>query len=338
MSKQDESKQAAASATTGVHSLAMKLERVNKWIPNDIQCTLRGISQVIIVNNPISGIFILIALYVGGGALVGTLALVSTFVASAIALRIFYDKDSVKNGLAGYNACLVGCAFPVFVQQEWGTNFVMGVFLAVMSSFVNLALKPLCSGSPTFTFAFNATIIAYVLFAFDSPGPLPELPITAWNIILSPFKGISQIWVVNSALAGLLIFIGVAIDSWGIALFALVGSTIGCVAGYLLGGPDAWIQISNGLYGFNSCLLMCAIAVFYVPSPVSILFGLVACVCTEILTKSLGAAFDKSLGIPSFTLPFCIIATACHLILGDGALKGGCSMLLSSISSKWRDY
>lgn len=296
-------------------------ELLMERIPGDISYTLRGLSQVIIVNNQVSGLFVVAALYVGGGALLGTLSLVCTFVATALARRLFVDVDSVKNGLAGYNACLVGCAFPVFVQQEWGAaSFFAGIFCAVVASIMNLALVP--SGIPTFTFAFNFTIITYVLFAFESPGPLPDIPPTAWNVIISPIKGVSQIWVVNSALSGFLILIGVAIDSLGIACYALGGSIVGCVTGYVFGGDDALLKTLNGIYGFNSCLMACAIAVFYVPSLVSVCFGIVACIFTELLTLGLGQLFDRTIQSPTFTLPFCIVATACHLILSDGSLKG----------------
>jgi urea transporter len=303
-------------------STMVKLEDVHvhlkEIVPRDISYTLRGLSQVILVNNQVSGLFVVVALYTGGGALLGTLSLVCTFVATTLARRSFVDVDSAKNGLAGYNACLVGCAFPVFVQQEWGvTSFLAGVFCAVVASILNLALKPF--GIPTFTFAFNFTIMAYVLFAFDSPGPLPDLPPTAWNILVSPLKGISQIWVVNSALSGLLILIGVAIDSFGIAVYALSGSIVGCATGYMFGGDDALVNTLNGLYGFNSSRMACAIAVFYVPSLASVCFGVGACIFTELLSLGLGQLL---LPIPAFTLPFCIAATACHLILSDGALKG----------------
>jgi hypothetical protein len=68
--------------------------------------------------------------------------------------------------------------------------------------------------------------------------------------------------------------------------------------------------------------MACAIAVFYVPSLVSVCFGIVACIFTELLTLGLGQLFDRTIQTPTFTLPFCIVATACHLILSDGSLKG----------------
>ena len=299
-----------------------QLNNMKKFIPVDIIYTLRGISQVIIVNNAISGIFILAALYVGGGALLGTQSLVCTLVATILARLVYSDVDSAKNGLAGYNAGLIGCAFAVFVDQDWAVGVIFAsIFCALISSIVNLALKASWT-IPTYTFAFNVTIITYVLFRLDPPGPLPELEATAVNIILCPLKGISQIWVVNSWIAGLLILIGVAYDSFGIALYALVGAIVGCATGYLFGGEDALVKVLNGLFGFNSCLMACAVAVFYVPTVMSLCFGIVACIFTELLNLALGNLFDRSIQVPAFTLPFCIVASACHLVLSDGAIKG----------------
>lgn len=66
----------------------------------------------------------------------------------------------------------------------------------------------------------------------------------------------------------------------------------------------------------------CAIAVFYVPTITSVCFGILACIFTELLNLALGNLFDRSYQIPAFTLPFCIVALAWHLVLRDGALKG----------------
>ncbi|KAL3775550.1 hypothetical protein ACHAW5_001569 [Stephanodiscus triporus] len=309
--------------------LPARIEHAKALVPGDVVYTLRGLSQVVLVNNEASGIFVLVALFVGGGALLGTLSLVCTLVATLLARRVFTDVDSVKNGLAGYNACLVGCAFSIFVGREWTPGlFLPGIFCAVASSFVNLALKAFFD-IPTYTFAFNLTIIAYVQFGFNGPDPFSDLPLTALNIILCPLRGVSQIWVVNSWIAGLVILVGIAIDSFGIALYALGGAIVGSIAGYIFGGDDALVDILNGLHGFNSCLMACAIAVFYVPSLASVCFGIAACIFTSILTLGLGNSLnirlrgeEENVVIPAFTLPFCIVAAACHLVLRDGALKG----------------
>ena len=116
----------------------------------------------------------------------------------------------------------------------------------------------------------------------------------------------------NSALSGFLILIGVAINSLGIALYALGGSIVGCATGYIFGGDDALLKTLNGIYGFNSCLMACAIAVFYVPSLVSVCFGIVACIFTELLTIGLGQLFDRTIQTPTFAFLQCRYGLPSH--------------------------
>lgn len=310
-----------------------------RYLPGEIEYTLRGISQVILVNNQVSGLFIIVALYVGGGAWLATTALASTFIATALALRVFQDVDSVKNGLAGYNACLIGCAFPVFVHPTWDVvTFFAALFLGIVACFTNLALKPLFGSVPTFTFAFNIVIISYLLFAFNDPGALVPKPQTVINILLSPFIGISQIFIVNSALAGFLIFLGALVDSWGIALYALGAAITGEVTGYVIDGNVDGNNL-NGLFGYNAALVGCAVAVFYVPTLASITLCLVASVVSSLVFYGLGATMNRAIGVPAFTLPFCTVAVACHLILSDGAVKGLYGAISpTSPEANWRQH
>ncbi len=60
--------------------------------------------------------------------------------------------------------------------------------------------------------------------------------------------------------------------------------------------------------------MACAIAVSYVPSLVSICFGSVACISTELFNLVLSQLVDRTTQTIAFTLPFCIVATARHLI------------------------
>ncbi len=113
-------------------------------LPPLLDYTLRGVSQVVVVNNPLSGAVILVALFLGGGAWHCFLAAACTLVATALALAAFEDSDSVRSGLAGYNACLVGCGFAVFIcpEAEWEVRPTLAaVFVAALACFLNLALK-----------------------------------------------------------------------------------------------------------------------------------------------------------------------------------------------------
>ena len=89
----------------------------NNRVPHLLEATLRGISQVVIVNNPISGVIILFALLIDS-IWMFFIAFATTMFATWIASHFFVDKAYVKNGLSGYNATLVACAFVVFLENE----------------------------------------------------------------------------------------------------------------------------------------------------------------------------------------------------------------------------
>src|ERR1700755_2085036 len=69
-------------------------------------------------------------------------------------------------------------------------------------------------------------------------------------IVSAVFRGIGQLFFLNSILAGVLIIIGIAFCSRIAAVFALVGSIVGMLVGMALGADGA--AIYNGLWGFNS--------------------------------------------------------------------------------------
>lgn len=51
------------------------------------------------------------------------------------------------------------------------------------------------------------------------------------HVLLSPFVGVSQIFVVNNPWSGALILIAMALESRGLAFAAFMGSCVGCVCG-----------------------------------------------------------------------------------------------------------
>ncbi|XP_078203036.1 urea transporter 1-like isoform X3 [Callithrix jacchus] len=77
---------------------------------------LRGISQVVFVNNSISGILILVGLLVRNPwwALTGWLG---TVVSTLMAVLLSQDRSSIASGLYGYNATLVGILMAVFSDK-----------------------------------------------------------------------------------------------------------------------------------------------------------------------------------------------------------------------------
>lgn len=95
-----------------------------------IEIILRGISQIMLVNNVITGILFLIGIFynswlIGIGAVIGVLA--GTFTA----LLFKYKRDDINQGLYGYNGTLVGLATIYFFG--FSTPSVIALFFGAFS-------------------------------------------------------------------------------------------------------------------------------------------------------------------------------------------------------------
>ncbi|HAT15384.1 MAG TPA: hypothetical protein DCS91_19035 [Microcoleaceae bacterium UBA11344] len=62
---------------------------------------LRGIGQVIFVNNPISGLLILVALFIQS-PWVGVMSVVGFLASTLTAIAFNLDRNSLRNGIFGY--------------------------------------------------------------------------------------------------------------------------------------------------------------------------------------------------------------------------------------------
>ncbi len=118
------------------------------------------------------------------------------------------------------------------------------------------------------------------------------------------------------ALSGLLMLIGIFLNSWQMGILAVSGNIISTLAAHFSGyGRD---DIKNGLYGFNGTLVGIAVGVFMELSIGSLLLMAVAsCISTWIARLF---SFQRSL--PGFTAPF---------ILSVWGLLGFCTWIMPDI-------
>ena len=79
---------------------------------------LKNISQVILLDNIWTGLFILIGLFIGNWK-VGLAALLSSILAYFLAPVTNYSKQEINDGLAGFNPVLTGVALTVFLVPGW---------------------------------------------------------------------------------------------------------------------------------------------------------------------------------------------------------------------------
>lgn len=129
-------------------------------------------------------------------------------------------------------------------------------------------------------------------------------------------RGIGQVMFQNNAFSGLLMLIGIFLNSWEMGILALSGNIISTLTAHFSGyGRD---DIKNGLYGFNGTLVGIAVGVFMELSIGSLLLMAVAsCISTWI-----SRLFNLQRPLPGFTAPF---------ILSVWMLLGVCSWIMPDI-------
>ena len=283
---------------------------------------LRGAGQVIFQNNPLTGLFFLAAIW-WGAAVAGQIevaigATIATMIATATAIILKTDQTSLREGLFGFNGILLGAAVPTFLGNNWemwlllilGSAIVTVVFLAISNVMKTWGLSAM-----TFPFVLTTWFLmlsAYLLQninittltppAFAHQGTFPELKAAALDYLEAWFKGPAQVFLINNALSGVLVVIGLLINSWYAAIFALVGSGLAIITALIFGADPH--SIFNGLYGFSPVLTAVGLGcVFFRPSWRVTLYTLLGIVFTVFVQAALDAGLAP-LGIPTFTGPF----------------------------------
>jgi urea transporter len=296
-----------------------------------VEYCLRGVGQVMFMNNSLTGLAVMAAAWIydpwlGFG---GTLGVV---VSTLTALLLGFDRGAIRAGLFGFNGVLVGLAMATFLSPPW--DAVSTVWIVAVSAGSSVAMAALAAlfavwGVAPFTFAFNLSVLLFLVAGLHTArGRIGELVTPAAPTVDGPqvsttlretatalgttdlaavfnalFRGLGQLFFVNSVLGGALILVGIAICSRIAALFALVGVSIGTAVGIALGADG--VDIYNGLWGFNSYDACLAIAgVFYVLTWRSALLGMACAAYTALLFGAI-SSFLGPWGLPAMTLPFC---------------------------------
>lgn len=111
-------------------------------------------------------------------------------------------------------------------------------------------------------------------------------------------RGLGQVMFQNNAVSGLLMLVGIACNSWLLALLALLGNFIGTVTAFFSGYSKE--DIEDGLYGFNGTLVGIAVGVFMEPGVASLLL----LVAGSMLSTWIARVFAYQKLLPGFTAPF----------------------------------
>jgi len=296
---------------------------------------LRGIGQVFFQNNPISGLLILIGLFIQSTrvALHGVLAVIA---GNLLAILLRFDTGLIRSGLFGYNSVLVGLALATFDSSEehsgWYapipvSSIIFGSFSSILFVFMGKILVQY--QSPPLTLPFNvATLIflagsAHMLRVQTGPVVMPSFPdysssnvdmsITAKQFFSGTIRGIGQVYLANKISSGLLIWAGIAVCSRISALAAFFGSALGVLVALATGSEPSAIE--QGMFGFNPSLTVTAMFMFYVPTLGAVIFALMAGVMTVAGQQAL-ASIMSPYGLPFMTLPVCAICLPFIIVQG----------------------
>ncbi len=227
----------------------MKTEKINF-----IRTIFRGIGQIVLQENAISGLLILIALFLGSWKF-GVATLLATVVAYFTSLVLIFDKSNIEKGLYGFSPALVGIAFIFFFEDTivvWIGVILGSIITAVVQDFF------IKKNIPIFTFPFIVvTWIAFVGFRYGLKIPQPislyaDIEIVRYQHILSFFRNYGQVLFQQSILASLLIFLAISISSLKSSLYSLIAILIAVCFSYFVNQPSQFIQL--GIYGFNPLL------------------------------------------------------------------------------------
>lgn len=280
-----------------------------------IKASLKGISQVILTANTISGFIILIAIMISSYSL-GIIALISAIIGTIIAKLGGANEETINQGLFGYNSVLTGMALCLFLD---GPNMWMVALAgAAVAAILTATLMHLMKNTeiPILTFPFiiltwTTLLASYKLKGILLSSKLVPQDLTKWKLQIAGevnffdgvFHGIGQVFFLNYAISGILIFIAIFFANRKIGLYAIIGNAIAVIFAYFLGAEH--ILIVSGLYGYNAILTIIAISVVFKNehNRFAAVSGIIAACLTVPITAGV-STFLIPYGLPALTMPF----------------------------------
>jgi urea transporter len=293
-----------------------KLKLVNSgWAFSLLTASLKGISQVILIENAITGLLILIAITIESYYL-GLIALLSAIIGTLVGRWGGADENSINQGLLGYNSVLTGMALVLFLNGPYMWiiaivgSAVAAIFTATMNHFMQKTEIPIL----TFPFIILTWFIpsaSYKLKGIKLSPTLEPQNLTYWklniagdiNLFEGIFNGIGQVFFLDNPISGIILFIAVFLGGKKLGFYAAIGNIVAIIIAYFLGGEHSLIVL--GLYGYNAVLTILAVSAVFVNEHnyFTLLSGIIAACLTVPITAGL-STFLLPYGLPALTLPF----------------------------------
>lgn len=280
-----------------------------------LDTALRGVAQVILLDNAYSGLLCLVAIFVNS-PLQSAAALAGSSLGTATALLLRADQQGLRSGLYGFNGCLIGLAMPVFLGGN-PAMWLFGLLAAALSAAVMVAHRRAAPFLPPLTAPFVIGTWAVIgLAQLLSPAVQKAASTPAatgnggdlWRVIEGGFSGIAQVYLQPSALSGVIFALALAVASrrvFVLAVLAALASTAVAIAVGLDAGA-----VRSGLFGYNAVLAAIALGgVFLPPGRPSFMLALVAAAVMPLLQTAFSLALAP-IGLPTLSVPFLLVTWA----------------------------
>ncbi|XP_074517898.1 urea transporter 1 [Halichoeres trimaculatus] len=233
-----------------------------------VVCCLRGVSRVTLANNPLSGAFILAALY-WASPWQGLLGTLGVLVSTLTAVILGQDSGEISGGLHGFNGMLVSLLIGEFSSaDDWYWWLLLPVcFGSATCVFLYSGLSSVLDrwGLPASVFPFNIVIVLYLLCSGSENPYFPQHPakppggldsngtkLVITEVMRGIPLGVGQIFACAALGPSLLILAAILLYSPLLAYHALLGSAVGTLAGLSMAVRHG--SLYSGLMGFNGAL------------------------------------------------------------------------------------
>jgi urea transporter len=280
-----------------------------------ITTSLKGISQVILIENAITGLLILIAITIESYYL-GIIALLSSIIGTLIGKFGGVAEQTINQGLLGYNSVLTGMALASFLSGPYMWiialvgSAVAAIFTATMLHFMQKTEIPILT-FPFIILTWFILLASYKLKVIRLNPTLEPQNLAYWqldisgeiNVLQDIFNGIGQVFFLDNTISGIILSLAVFLGGKKLGFYAVIGNIVTIIFAYFLGGEHSLIAL--GLYGYNGILTIIAVsAVFnHEHNRFALLSGIIAACLTVPITAGL-STFLLPYGLPALTMPF----------------------------------
>lgn len=296
--------------------------RHTAWLA--LQCadaTLRGVSQVYLVSNPISGVLVLVGLALSTDPMRAVFALLGALCATLGGYAAHSGThEDVAFGLHGYDGTLVGAAVNTFVADplRWHV-FLLCIVVALLTGFVRRALGVWIGahGAPAFTLAFNLmTMGLIVAVRSGNVASVALAPATcataslddAMTWLMALCTGFGQLIFCDTLVGSLAVIAAVFWSCLRKGAAGVVGTIVGSLAALGIAGvanPCVVGTFRSGLFGYDAtaAAIVAAMPVFLHASPPRRV-GVV--LVAAVLAAVVNAMLRGAMSVPTLTMPFVI--------------------------------